>query len=127
MSSPIIIYVLSFLVGTLWFRLLFYIFPKHFKRPFIRSATRLRWYHLHFGIIMILSGVVYSILFERNTFLLIWLGLGSGFIIDLFIPSLELPTNRQKELILYSKTFLPTLFLSLEICLVVITLSLISK
>jgi len=109
-------FIVAFAIGIVWYRLLFFIVPLYFKRPFTRSTLKIRWHHLHWGIVFALIGSV-LLLRSRNITIssAILLGLGLGLVVDLFIPSLLLETNRDEELVVYRKTLFSTLFLAVVV------------
>jgi len=123
MNNEILKFILSFIGGLLWYRILFFVVPIYFKRPLTRSILKLRWHHLHHGIILIFIGVMFLLLYGISTMVIILLGIGLGFIIDLFIPSLQLETDREKELVVYRSSLVPTLILGILIIIILITLS----
>jgi uncharacterized membrane protein YgaE (UPF0421/DUF939 family) len=95
------------------------------KKPYIRTKTKLMAHHSHIGIILILAASLILLFWEKNTLVIILLGLGLGFIFDLFIPSLLVKTNRKKELEIYYQTLKKTLVLFAIIILLIFILSLI--
>lgn len=123
MDTDIFKFIIAFLAGLLWYRILFFIVPVYFKRPLTRSVLKLRWHHLHWGIVLIFIGTVLLLLFEKNTTIITLFGVGLGFIIDLFVPSLQLETDREKELMVYRNSLLPTLFLGAFVVILIIVLS----
>lgn len=108
MNKDILYFIIAFIAAMLWYRILFLIAPIYFKRPFTRSMLKLRWHHLHYGILATFAGVVLLLFSFKNTAVVILLGVGSGLIMDLFIPSLLLKTDREEELTVYKKTFFST-------------------
>lgn len=125
MDSNITKFIVSFAGGLLWYRILFSIVPIYFKRPLTRTVFKLRWHHLHWGIVLISIGIVLLLLSGKSTAVIVLFGIGLGFIIDLFIPSLVLETDREKELAIYRKSLIPTLLLGFAIVMIVILLSLV--
>ena len=97
--------------------------PIYFKRSLTRSVLKLRWHHLHWGIVLILIGVILLLLSKKDGTAIILFGIGLGFIMDLFIPSLQLETDREKELMVYRNSFIPTPLLGAAIIAVIIALS----
>ncbi len=123
MDTDILKFTLSFMGGLLWYRILFFIVPIYFKRPLTRSVLKLRWHHLHWGIVLIFIGTILLLLSGKTTAVIVLFGVGLGFIIDLFIPSLQLETDREKELVAYRNSLLPTLLLGALIIIMVVILS----
>jgi hypothetical protein len=117
-------FVLAFCAGMLWWRLLFFIAPAYFKKPLERSFLKMRWHHLHWGILLTLIATILLLFSGKTAVVVILLGLGLGFMMDLFIPSLLLETDREKELIVYSKSLIPTALLFLLTVAVIIAFSL---
>lgn len=122
MDTDILKFTISFAGGILWYRILFFIIPIYFKRPLTRSALKLRWHHLHWGIVLIFIGTILLLLSEKGTAVIVLFGIGLGFIIDLFISSLVLETDREKELLVYRNSLIPTLLLGFAIIVIVILL-----
>ncbi|MEK7566736.1 MAG: hypothetical protein AAB527_01210 [Patescibacteria group bacterium] len=123
MDNDITKFIISFVGGLLWYRVLFSIVPIYFERPLTRTVLRLRWHHLHWGVVLISVGIVLFLLFGKSTAVIVLFGIGLGFIIDLFIPSLVLETDREKELVVYRNSLIPTLLLGFAIIVIVILLS----
>lgn len=123
MSNEVLKFIVSFIGGLLWYRILFAIVPIYFKRPLTRSVLKLRWHHLHWGIVLIVFGVMLLLLSEKSSAAIILFGIGLGFVIDLFIPSLQFETNREEELAVYRNSLKPTLFLAASIVIVITVLS----
>ncbi len=123
MDTDILKFTLSFMGGLLWYRILFFIVPIYFKRPLTRSVLKLRWHHLHWGVVLIFIGTILLLLSGKTTAVIVLFGVGLGFIIDLFIPSLQLETDREKELVAYRNSLLPTLLLGALIIIMVVILS----
>jgi len=107
-----IIFAVAFLVGLLWFRLLFLLFPKSFNKPFTRTKTHLQVHHLHFGVVFVLIGTYILLADSANFFVFIFLGLGLGLIFDLFIASLLMKGDRPAEMKIYKSTFPHALILA---------------
>lgn len=123
MSNEVLKFIFSFIGGLLWYRILFAIVPIYFKRPLTRSVLKLRWHHLHWGIILIVFGVIILLLSEKSNVAITLFGIGLGFVIDLFIPSLQLETDREEELAVYRNSLKPTLLLAASIVIVITVLS----
>ncbi len=127
MDYDITKFVISFVGGLLWYRILFFITPIYFKRPLTRSVLKLWWHHLHWGIILIFIGTIMFLLSEKSTTVIVLFGIGLGFIMDLFIPSLQLETDREKELVVYRNSLFPTLILGALIVVVIVVLSFLNS
>ncbi|MBN1494765.1 hypothetical protein JW911_03465 [Candidatus Peregrinibacteria bacterium] len=110
-----IIFAAAFLVGLLWFRIIYLLVPGYFNKPFTRTKTKLAVHHLHFGIIFVLIAALILLADTANYFVFIFLGLGLGQIFDLFIPSLLIKRDRSAELKLYKATFPHTLIVAAAI------------
>lgn len=107
----------------LWYRILFFVVPLYFKRPLTRSLLRLRWHHLHWGLLFILVATMVLLFGGSIGLVVVLLGIGLGFSLDLFIPSLFLETDRERELFAYRRSLMPTLLLFLAIAGIVVLLS----
>lgn len=116
-------FVTALIGSMLWYRILFYIVPLYFRRPLTRSLLRLRWHHLHGGLLFILVATMVLLFGGSIGLVVVLLGIGLGFCLDLFIPSLFLKTDREAELLLYRRSLVPTLLLFLAISGIVVLLS----
>ena len=115
MTKESLWFVMALVGSMLWYRTLFFLVPLYFKRPLTRSLLQLRWHHLHWGLLFILFATI-ALLFGGNIkFVAVLLGIGLGFSFDLFIPSLFLETDRERELLAYRRSLVPTLLLFLVI------------
>ena len=123
MNQETLYFALAFVAAMLWYRILLFIVPIYFKRPLTRSILKLRWHHLHYGILFTLFGVIWLLFFNESISVIILLGIGLGLTMDSFIPSLLLETNREEELIVYKKSLIPTIILFVVIIIVLFTLS----
>ncbi len=119
MNHEILEFVFSFLVGLLFYRILLAIIPHYFKKPFTRTTLKLRWHHLHGGIALIFLATFLLLFFGESDLETMLLGLGLGLSIDLFIPSLEMKTNRKQEMKVYRSSLRPTLILGTLIVMVI--------
>ena len=122
-SNNIFIFLTAFTFALLWNRLLFIIIPGYFMHPFVRSTIKLRWHHLHLGILLIFLGTAFLLFTGGSTVTIVLLALGLGLVFDLFIPSLQLETDRGQELIVYKASLGPTLLLGLLIMLIILGLN----
>jgi len=107
----------------LYYRGLFYAAHNYFKKPFLRTKLGLRIHHLHYGIIFVLIATLILLFSGKNVYVIVLLGLGLGLILDLFIPSLLMKSDRRKELVVYKRTLVKTLILFIILILVVVLLS----
>src|SRR3989344_1703961 len=123
MNSEVLKFISSFIGGLLWYRILFYTIPVYFKRPLTRSVLKLRWHHLHWGVFLIFIATFILLISGKSTAVIILLGIGLGFITYLFIPSIQLETDREKELVVYRNSLVPTLILGAIIIILLITIS----
>ena len=123
MANNVTNFIFSFTGGLLFFRVLFFIIPIYFKKPLTRSVLKLRWHHLHWEVVLISLGIILLLLSGESAAVIVLFGIGLGFIIDLFIPSLMLETDREKELVVYRNSLIPTLFLGFATVAIIILLS----
>jgi len=107
----VILFCVAFVIPSVYWRGLFYIFTKIFGKPFLRLKTGLQIHHGHYGIIMTFIAAVLLIFSIINVYVFFLLGLGLGFVFDEFIPSLLMPGNRQVELEIYQKSLKQTFIL----------------
>jgi len=120
--NEILIFIISLLIPMLYYRGLFYIAKDYFKKPFLRTKTGLQIHHLHYGILLVFIATLILLFLGKNIYVVVLLGLGLGLILDLFISSLIMKTNRRIELKVYKKTFTKTLILFGIIIIVIILL-----
>lgn len=120
MDIDIILFVVAFVAPMIWFRVLISISPSYAEKPFTRSVLKIRWHHLHYGALFVLVGSILTLLTGITSLSIVLTGLGLGLIMDLFIPSFMLETDRKHELIIYRKSLLPTIFLFIAVVVVVI-------
>lgn|SRR5487761_772893 len=129
MNIYLIYFLIFYIIALLWYRMLFMIVPHSFHKPWLRTAINLRWHHMHWGILDVFIGTAILLLFGENIWVFLFLGIGLGFISDLFIPSLMLGTNEEaariQELIVYRKSLFPTWILGACIVLFLLVLALI--
>ena len=122
MYKEIIQFTIAFIGAIIWYRLVFLIAPVYFKKPLIRSVLKLRWHHLHHGVLVILVAVMGLLFVGKNSIVIVLFGIGLGLMVDLFIPALLLETDREEELVVYRKSLVPTLFLAIGIIVLIFLL-----
>jgi hypothetical protein len=113
-----IAFAISFLVGLLYFRVLFLIIPDYFKKPFTRTKTKMQVHHLHFGIVFTIFATFVLLAIGTHISVFILLGLGLGQIIDDFIASILIPGDRPVELKIYKEVAPHTIILGICILLI---------
>lgn len=127
MNTYLIYFLVSFIAALLWYRFLFVLAPKGFHKPWLRTLINLRWHHVHWGILDVFIGTVILLFFGENKWVFIFLGIGLGFITDLFIPSLMLGSNeeevRRQELVVYRNSLIPTWILGACVIIAILILS----
>ena len=121
-TKEIIFFTIFFIAPMIYWRTLSYLAPNYMNNPFVRTKTKLQFHHLHFGILIVLTSIIALLIWGSNIYLMSLLGLGLGLILDLFIPSLLLETDREIELRIYKKTFIKTLILFLIIIFIILAL-----
>jgi hypothetical protein len=121
------IFIISLLLPFVYWRTLSHIAKNYMKNPFLRMKTKLQIHHLHHGIILVLIASLILIFLGNNIYVTILLGLGLGLMLDLFIPSLMIKSNREEELKVYKKTFLKTSILFVVIILIILLILFITK
>lgn len=112
------VFLLAFIGGLLWYRILYALVPRYFNRPVIRSFTGLRWHHLHHGIVLVFAGVLLLALGFAMNLVMVILGVGLGFLTDEFIPVLIYETEREKELAVYRKSLGSTFIVGIAVLFV---------
>jgi len=120
-----IIFIISLLIPMIYWRSLSYFFRDFTKEPLLRTKTKLQIHHLHHGIILVFIASLILLFSGRNIYVIILLGLGLGLMLDLFIPSLLMKSDRKQELKVYRKTFFKTLILFVILILIIILLSIL--
>jgi hypothetical protein len=121
------IFIISFLIPFIYWRTLSYIATGYMKKPLLRTKTKLQIHHLHHGIILVFIASLILLFLGNNIYVTILLGLGLGLMLDLFIPSLLMKSNREEELKVYKKTFIKTLILFIVIILIIVLVSFITE
>lgn len=119
-KKKLIIFILSFVIALLFWRLRVFLFYNNEDLPFLRVITGLAIHHYHYGIIFVLIAGLLLIFYKRNAFSVGLMGFGLGSVLDSVISGL-LKTNtvRGVEITRYNQSFALTIFLFL----IVITLS----
>jgi len=123
--DEVLIFIISLLIPMLYWRILSYIAKGYMKKPFLRNKTKLQIHHLHHGIILAFIASLLLLFLGKNIYVIILLGLGLGLMLDLFIPSILMKSDRRAELEVYRKTFVKTLILFAVIVLMIIVISLL--
>jgi len=111
MPKELLLFIIAFIIALVWYRIKFKIAPASFEKPWLRSLLKLRWHPLHDGTLLMLIAVIVLIFWGTNDFVFILFGAGLGLTVDLFIPALFLETDREKELVAYKTSLMPTLLL----------------
>lgn len=121
--KEILIFIISLLIPLLYWRTLSYLAKNYMEKPFLRTKTKLQIHHLHYGIILVFIASLLLLFLGKNIYVTILLGLGLGLMLDLFIPSILMKSDRKTELEVYRKTFIKTLILFAIIILTIIIIS----
>lgn len=118
------IFLAAFPVGAVWYRIFLRLAPKSYVlNPALRRMLGLQWHHYHHGVILVLVGTIALTVVGIQTWILVFLGLGLGFIMDEFAWSLMMPGNRDLELRIYDRSFRPTFILTTIIIFVGLAIS----
>jgi hypothetical protein len=125
MNKEIIYFIISFLIPFVYYRTLFLIASRVFDKPVLREKTGLKIHHIHYGMILTLISALALLFIGKNIYVIIFLGLGLGFMYDEFIPALLMKSKRSDELLVYKKAFKATSILFLIIVLIILAVSLI--
>lgn len=119
-----ILFIIMLVLPFIYYRLFFLIFPNYVKREISwRKWLGLNIHHIHYGIVFILIASILVIIEIQKIYILALLGFGLGFMLDDFIPSLLIKSDRKKEIRTYSKSFMPTIILIILIIIIVLVLS----
>lgn len=115
----LVLFCVSLVLPLVIYRTL--VFVVYVGRPSpLRALTGLTVHHLHYGVIILTVAVVMLILWQRGPLSVILAGLGLGLILDEFIPSLLLQTQRAEEIAAYTRGFVPTIVLFLVLLLAIV-------
>ena len=118
--NPLLLFIISFLIPFLFFRIGFIIFPGAFKERVFGLSFGYNLHHLHLGFLLFFIAGVMVLLDTSKTSLLIVLGLGLGLIIDEFTCFTLMRSERKEELMVYRKSLKSTSILFLVLVLVII-------
>ncbi|MBL7101017.1 MAG: hypothetical protein ISS23_03630 [Nanoarchaeota archaeon] len=121
--NEVLIFIIAFLLPMLYYRGLFQIYSNYFNKPFIRTKTGLQIHHLHHGIFLVFIAALILLFSGKNIYVVVLLGLGLGLMLDLFIPSILMKSDRKEELEVYKETLLKTVILFTLIVLFINLLS----
>ena len=110
MHEPFV-FIIALLLPLFYWRILSYTATGYMQKPFLRRTTGLTVHHLHYGVLFVFIAALLLLFSGRNIFVIVFLGLGLGLILDLFIPSLIMKTDRRAELKVYRETFMGTVIL----------------
>ena len=79
MEDPWFYFMVAFAIAVLWYRVLFVVFPSYANRPLTRTVLKVRWHHLHWGIILTVVAIFHLYATEMiGTLNSVLLGLGLG-------------------------------------------------
>lgn len=114
----------AFIVGLIspliiW-RTLCYLFNGKMPQSPIRNKTKFNVHHFHYGIVILILGIIMLLILEKNWYVFLILGFGLGNILDEFTSSLKLNSDRTIELNIYNKELKNTIFVF--IVLIIITI-----
>ena len=124
---PLTIFLIPFVGVAAFFRVLYRFRPHHFDEPIMRSMSKLRWHHIHVGIGIVFVTILLSMTESISPTLEFALhGFGMGMIMDEYVLSLFLPTQRKDELDAYEASLNPTIMLFAVLVLIAVLLVSIS-
>lgn len=127
-KKKLIIFILSFVIALLFWRLRVFLFYNDGDLPFLRVITGLTMHHYHYGIIFILVSALLLIFYKRNAFSVGLMGFGLGSVLDSMISSLlKVNTLRSVEITRYNQSFPLTTFLFLIVIILSSIFFLFSK
>ena len=126
MNNEILFFIIAFILPHIFYRTILFTKEKFFDKPILREKTGLKIHHMHYGMIVLLIAITFLLFIEKNIYITTAMGLGMGLMFDEFIPALLMKSKRKDEMIVYKKSFLPTLimFAILIMLLVLLTISL---
>lgn len=110
-KKRLIIFISSFVIALLFWRLRVFLFYNEGNLSFLRAVSGLQIHHYHFGIIILTVALLLYLFYERNNITLALLGFGLGSILDSFIPRLFKSGTRIQEIANYNTNFYNSLVL----------------
>ncbi len=115
-----VIFIIAMFAPFLFFRgvLGFLSKSRDLSREYVREGKK--FHHLHFGLGILLVGLLGFMILGVETYIIIISGLGFGMIMDDFIPSLYLPEPEPQTSKLYLNSFRSTLLLFVGIGVVLL-------
>lgn len=104
----------------IFFRTALFIISKPLEQitPYTREG--LKFHHFHYGMMLLVVGILGLLLLGNTNFTIILTGLGLGTALDEFFTSLNLPEPEPTVTKLYQKSFLPTLGILTSVIAIVI-------
>jgi hypothetical protein len=123
--NEVLVFIIALLIPILFFRTLFYASNKFLTKTILREKTGLKIHHMHYGTIMITIASILLLFLGKTIYIIALLGLGLGYVLDEFIASVMLKTNRKEKLKIYDKAFKPTVILFVIVIGVIVLLYLI--
>ncbi len=120
------LFIIPLVLSILISRLMVYLFFTQ-RTEIFRSISGLSFHHFHYGILLLMSSVIFLIFLKETKFIVALAGIGSGLIIDSFIPSLLLKTERASEISAYNQGLFPTLILLVGVIIIILTKNLLIK
>jgi|GEM_PF-2126966 len=121
MLNTIILFIISFSSPFIFFRIILTLLSH--KRDQTTSYIRegRKFHHLHFGVGILIVGIIGFLVLGTTAFPTIISGIGLGMILDDFIPSLYIPEPEPQTTNTYFGSFFSTFFLLLFITIIILT------
>mgnify|MGYP001577444357 CR=1 FL=1 len=113
------LFVISLILSILIVRMLVSLFFTERTEVF-RSISGLSFHHFHYGILLLMLSMFFMLFFKETKLIVIFAGVGNGLIIDSFIPSLLLKTDRVNEISAYNAGLFPTLVLVIVAVIIIL-------
>lgn len=86
----------------------------------LRAISGLSFHHFHYGVLLLMLSVFFMIFFKENNLIVAVAGIGNGLVIDSFIPSLLLKTERISEISAYNRGAISTAIFLTAIVIIIL-------
>jgi len=116
------IFVLSFLARFIFCRVLLYLKPALFKKPYIKSLTGLQIHHYHYGLLLVVIAVFLLLLDGKEQYSIVLLGVGVGLLLDEATTAMLIPSQSDLEFRIYKQSFASTAVLFCCVSLLILLL-----
>jgi CBS domain containing-hemolysin-like protein len=122
MLKNLLIFCIALFIPFIFFRTALYIISKPIEELSLHTREGLKFHHLHYGIMLLVVGILALLILGVTTFSIVLAGLGLGTILDEYLASLYIPEQEPAVTILYRKSFYPTLLILASTILLILLL-----